>query len=153
MFAAMLPRWVLSDPAMARGMVILAAVWTGAGAAMVYVLAALQGVPKELYEAASVDGAGTLSQFWHVTLPGISRVMKFLVLTGVIGALQIFELPYVLFNGIGPAGAGITFVAYLYSAGFEQGDLGYASAMGWVLLVMVTGVSVMSLRMVFGRQA
>jgi ABC-type sugar transport system permease subunit len=109
---------------------------------MIYLLAALQGVDRELYEAAQVDGAGRWARFWHVTLPAIAPVLRFLILVGVIGAFQLFELPYVLFGqSAGPAGFGITIVMYLFVTGFRVGDLGYASAVGWALVIILLAVS------------
>jgi ABC-type sugar transport system permease subunit len=149
-FVSLLPRTWLSDPWLARMCLVGIIVWGGAGSAMVYILAALQAIPKNLYDAASVDGAGTWLCFWHVTMPGIARILRFLILSGLIGGLQIFELPYVIFGGPGPDGAGVTLVSYLFSSGFEQGDLGYASAMGWLLVAVVGTMSVVSMRIVFG---
>ena len=149
-FVSLLPRTWLNDPYLARLCLVGIIVWGGAGSAMVYILAALQAIPKNLYDAASVDGAGKWLCFWHVTIPGISRILRFLILSGLIGGLQIFELPYVIFGGPGPGGAGVTLVSYLFSSGFEQGDLGYASAMGWLLVAVVGSMSVVSMKLVFG---
>ena len=138
-------RW-LGKPLLAMPAVVIASLWLSVGYAMIYFLAALQSVDRELYEAAEVDGAGKWSQFWHVTLPGIRPVLTFMVLVGTIGALQLFELPYVLFNGPGPGNAGLTIVMYLFQNGFEVGDIGYASAIGWVLVVLILAVSLVQLR-------
>lgn len=142
--------WVTS-PLLARPAVVLAAVWLGTGFGMVYLLAALQSVDKELYEAASVDGAGHVSQFWNVTLPGIRPVMTFLILTGTIGGLQLFELPYVLFNGTGPGQAGLTIVAYLF-AWLELGEMGTSAAIGWLLAGAVITISLFQIRVMRGKE-
>jgi ABC-type sugar transport system permease subunit len=134
-------------PNLAMPVVALASVWMSAGYAMVYWLAALQAVDRELYEAAHVDGAGRWSQFWHVTLPGIRPVMVFLLLVGTIASLQLFELPYVFFQGAGPGYRGLTIVEYLYIQGVQAGDLGFASAIGWVLLVLILCVTLMQIRL------
>ena len=144
-FPAMLDFAWVNDPVLARIAVVIAALWLSVGYGMIYFLAALQSVDKELYEAADVDGAGAWSQFWHITLPGISPVLLFLMFVGTIGALQLFELPYVLFNGTGPGLAGLTIVNYLFGAGFEQGNLGYASAVGWVLVLIIASVGLLQL--------
>lgn len=136
----------LTDPNWVMVSVLLAALWLSVGFGMVYLLAALQGVDRELYEAASVDGAGRISQFFHITLPGIRRVLNLLIFTGVVAGLQLFELPYVLNQGVGPGGRGITIVMYLFITGFEVGDLGYASAIGWMLVVMVAIVGIIQYR-------
>lgn len=124
--------------------VVIAALWISVGYAMVYFLAALQSVDRELYEAAEVDGAGKLAQFWHVTLPGIRPVLTFMILVGTIGALQLFELPYVLFY-LSATNYSITIVMYLFQMGVEAGDIGYASAVGWMLVVLILIVSILQL--------
>jgi ABC-type sugar transport system permease subunit len=127
----------LGDPWFARPAIVVAALWVTIGWGMVYFLAALQAVDRELYEAAEVDGAGRWSRFWNVTLPGIRPVLGFLVVVGTIAALSLFELPYVFFQGPGPQSAGLTIVMYLYSYGFQAGDAGYAAAVGWILVVLI----------------
>ena len=118
--------------------VIFAALWLSVGYGMVYFLAALQAVDRELYEAAQVDGAGRWARFRHITLPEIAPVLRFLVLVGLIGSFQLFELPFVMFEqGPGPASYGITIVMYLYLMGFDAGDAGYASAVGWGLVLII----------------
>jgi ABC-type sugar transport system permease subunit len=127
---------------------VLASLWMSVGYGMIYFLAALQSVDRELHEAAHVDGAGRWSRFWHVTLPGIRPVLVFVLLVGTIGALQLFELPYVFFDP--PAGPGmraLTIVMYLYQQGFETGMIGYASAIGWVLVSIVFLISMAQLRL------
>jgi len=137
----------LTTPSLAMPAVLLAAWWLSIGYGMIYFLAALQAVDQSLYEAAEVDGAGRWAKFRHVTLPGIKPVLTFLIVVGMIGALQLFELPYVLFGGPGPNSRGVTVVMYLYLAGFELGNLGYASAVGWLLFVIIMGISIMQVRM------
>jgi ABC-type sugar transport system permease subunit len=143
-------KW-LSKPAMVMPAIILGSLWLSVGYGMIYFLAALQAVDRDLYEAAAVDGAGKVSQFFNVTLPGIRPILLFMVLVGTIGSLQLFELPYVLLNGgAGPNNAGLTIVMYLFQTGFITGDIGYASAIGWVLVLMILGVSLLQLK--FSRQ-
>lgn len=142
--------WITS-PILARPAVVIAALWLGTGFGMIYLLAALQSVDKELYEAADVDGAGRWSQFRHVTLPGIKPVLTFLILTGTIGGLQMFELPYVLFNGPGPGQAGLTIVGYLF-AWLELGEMGTSAAIGWVLAAAVITISLFQIRMMRGTR-
>lgn len=119
---------------------IIASVWLYAGFNMIYFLAALQNVNRELLDAASIDGAGPWSRFLHVVWPEIRPVAGFVLLLSVIGSFQIFELPYVLLNNSsGPDHRGLTVVMYLYETGFLAGDLGYASAIGWVLALVLAG--------------
>jgi ABC-type sugar transport system permease subunit len=131
------PRW---DPEFAwldthvMPSLFVASVWLYAGFNMIYFLAALQNVNRELLEAANIDGAGPWQRFRHVVLPEIRPVAAFVVLLSVIGSFQLFELPWVLLdNSGGPDDRGLTIVMYLYQTGFLTGDLGYASAIGWVL--------------------
>ena len=116
---------------------ILVALWLYVGFNMVYFLAALQSVPPELMEAAALDGAGPWQRFRHVILPEILPVTTFVVLLSLLGSLQLFELPFVLLNGAGPDNRGLTIVMYLYNTGFVTGDLGYASAIGWALALVM----------------
>lgn len=115
---------------------IIAAFWMYVGYNMVYFLAALQNVSPDLLEAAQVDGARAWHRFIHVTLPAIRPVGLFVVLLSLIGSCQLFELPYILLDNTGgPQNQGLTVVIYLYQRGFTYGDLGYASAVGWVLAI------------------
>jgi ABC-type sugar transport system permease subunit len=134
------------DPTFVMPAVLIASLWLSVGFGRVYFLAALQAVDRDLYEAAEVDGAGAWTTFWHVTLPGIRPVLLFLSLVGTIGALQLFELPYVLLQGAGPNSRGLTIVMYLFIYGFELGDIAYASAVGWVLVLLIGTVSLVQLR-------
>lgn len=115
---------------------ILAALWMFVGFNMVYFLAALQNVRKDLLEAAMIDGAGPVHRFLHVTLPAIRPVATFVVLLSIVGSFQLFEMPFVMFPetlGVGYENRALSVVMYLYKTGFETGDLGYASAIGWVM--------------------
>lgn len=131
---------------------ILSALWMYAGFNMIYFLAALQNVDRELTEAASIDGAGPVRRFGAVTLPAIAPVAGFVVLLSIIGSLQLFELPYILLAGSGPDNRGLTIVTYLYQSGFETGDLGYASAIGWALALLLASFTV-GQRVLAGRVA
>ncbi|CAN5429001.1 sugar ABC transporter permease [soil metagenome] len=138
----------LGNPNLAMPSVLLAALWLSVGFAMIYFLAALQAVDQELYEAAEMDGAGRWSKFWHVTLPGIRPVMIFMILVGTIGAFQLFELPWVLFQQTpGPDNRGLTIVMYLFQMGFQVNDLGLASAVGWLLVGLIMVVAVLQLKL------
>jgi len=123
---------------------ILACLWMWVGFNMVYFLAALQNVDRQLVEASLLDGAGPFRRFTAVTLPAIRPVAGFIVLLSIIGSLQLFELPYLLLHGGGPDNRGLTIVTYLYQTGFENfNDLGYASAIGWVLALMLVGFTLL----------
>jgi ABC-type sugar transport system permease subunit len=139
-------KW-LSNPVLVMPAIVLASLWMYVGFNMIYFLAALQAVEVELYEAARVDGANGWRQFLAVTLPGIRPVAVFVLVTATIGSFQLFELPYLLLNdGSGPNKAGLTIIMYLYQSGFQTGDLGYASAIGWTLALALLVISLAQLR-------
>ncbi|WP_210508718.1 carbohydrate ABC transporter permease [Naasia sp. SYSU D00057] len=128
--------WV-GIPALVLPMMILLAVWQF-GAPMVIFLAGLKQIPAELYEAASVDGAGPFRKFRSVTLPMLSPVIFFNLLLEMINAFQVFASAYIIGSGTGgPAGATNFYTVYLYTRAFTNNQLGYASAMAWVLLAAV----------------
>lgn len=133
---------------------ILISLWLYVGFNMIYFLAALQNVNNSLLEAADIDGAGPLSKLRHVIIPSVRPVATFVVLLSMIGSLQLFELPYILLNGNGgPNNKGLTIVMYLYQNGFELGDLGYASAVGWALALMLIVLALIQIRMVRKEEA
>ncbi|GAB4188519.1 MAG: sugar ABC transporter permease [Phycisphaeraceae bacterium] len=120
------------------GSLILAALWQYVGFNMVYFLAALQNVSRDLLEAAMVDGAGAWARFMNVTIPAIRPVASFVVLLSLIGSFQLFELAWVILNNsAGPNDQGLTVVMYLYQKGFVNFELGSASAIGWALAVLL----------------
>jgi ABC-type sugar transport system permease subunit len=126
---------------------ILAALWMYTGFNMIYFLAALQNLNPDLLEAADIDGANPWQRFLHIVIPGIKPVAGFVVLLSVIGSLQLFELPYVLLEGPGPEKRGLTLVMYLYQNGFERNDLGFASAIGWTLAIVLMALAFIQRRL------
>lgn len=140
-------KW-LGNPDLVMPALVLTALWMYVGFNMIYFLAALQAVDRDLYAAAQVDGANAFRQFLHVTVPGIRSVAIFVVVLCTIGSFQLFELPFVMLNNTsGPDNAGLTIVMYLYQNGFVSGDLGYASAVGWSLAFGVLIISLIQLRL------
>lgn len=131
----------LSVPWLAMPIILVASLWTAAGWGMVYLLAGLQAVDRELEDAARMDGASSWAVLWHVTLPQIGGTILFVGVVGAIGALQLFELPFVLFQGAGPGNAALTLSMVLFSTTFEQGDLQYASTVGWAMAIGVGALS------------
>jgi multiple sugar transport system permease protein len=132
--------WV-GDPGWVLYSLVALTVWQF-GAPMVIFLAGLKQVPKELYEAAEVDGAGPLRRFWSITLPMISPVLFFNVLLETIHSFQIFGSAYVVSNTTcGPADATLVYTCYLYQKGFKESQMGFASAMAWMLLLAVALVT------------
>lgn len=146
LFAAWDPEFAWLDQHVMASLIV-ATVWLYAGFNMIYFLAALQNVSRELIEAASLDGAGPWARFRHVVLPEIRPIAGFVLLLAVIGSFQAFELPWVLLNNsAGPDNRGLTIVMYLYQTGFLTGDLGYASAIGWVLGLLLAGAAFVQIR-------
>jgi len=140
----------LTKPAYVMPAIVLTSLWMYVGFNMIYFLAALQAVDTALYEAATVDGANEWQKFWAVTLPGIRPIAVFVLVTATIGSFQLFELPYIMLgggtSGGGPNNSGLTIVSYLYMNGFMIGDLGYASAVGWVLALGLLLISLFQMR-------
>lgn len=127
---------------------ILISLWLYAGFNMIYFLAALQNVDRSLIEAAEIDGAGAWGKLRHVILPAVRPVATFVVLLSMIGSLQLFELPYILLDGSGgPDNRGLTIVMYLYQNGFDLGDLGYASAIGWMLALLLIALALVQIKL------
>lgn len=132
------PGW-LADPTWAKPALILMSLW-GVGGTMVLYLAALQDVPQTLYEVAELDGAGPFRKFLAVTLPMISPVLFFTLVMGLIAAFQVFLQAYVMTMG-GPGDATLFYCLYLFNNGFLYFRLGYASAMAWILFLLVISVT------------
>ncbi|MGI5429367.1 carbohydrate ABC transporter permease [Streptomyces sp. CA-179760] len=130
----------LGDPTMAKVSIALVMLWRWTGYLTVFFLAGLQNVPRELYEAAAIDGAGRLRTFTTVTLPALKPVTAFVVVTSFIGAAQIFEEPYLLTGG-GPAESTLSVTMFIYRAAFQRQQFGYAAAAAVVLFVLVFGLS------------
>ena len=130
------PAWV-SEPDTALGTLVILNVWTF-GAPMVIFLAGLRQVPVSLYEAASVDGAGRWVMFTRITVPMLTPIIFFNVVLQIIHAFQAFTQAFIVSGGTGgPSDATMFFTLYLYQSGFGNFQMGYASAMAWVLLVIV----------------
>ena len=128
----------LGKPEYVKPAIALIVFWRYLGFNMVLYLAALQTIPKELYEAAAMDGAGRWQQFWCITLPSLRPMIYFGVTLTVIGGLQLFEEPFILTGGRGgPDQSGMTSAVYLYRMAFDFNDFGGASAMSWLLFVVV----------------
>ena len=136
------PNW-LQDPAWSKPALILMSVWS-AGAGMIIWLAGLQSIPPQLYEAASIDGAGAWRRFLNVTLPMLSPYILFNTIIGVIAAMQIFAEAYVMTAG-GPADSTLFYAYNLFKQAFQYFRMGYASALAWILFVIVFVLTVIQL--------
>nr|WP_084106381.1 sugar ABC transporter permease [Demequina sp. NBRC 110056] len=132
--------WV-SHPDYALGTLMVLNVWTF-GAPMIIFLAGLRQIPQMYYEAASIDGAGKWRQFRSVTIPLLTPIIFFNLILQLIGAFQTFTQAYVVSGGTGgPADSTMFYTLYLYQKGFASLDMGYASAMAWLLLAIIAGMT------------
>jgi raffinose/stachyose/melibiose transport system permease protein len=135
----------LGDPNISIWMVLIVAAWQYTGFMMVLILAGLQGIPKEHYEAAALDGARGLKAFWYITLPSIRNVLLVAVLITTIGGFKVFDFVFVLTQG-GPANATQVLGTYIYLQAFNLNNMGYANAIAVVLLAIAVVLGWMQLK-------
>lgn len=140
------PNWLM-EAATSKPALVLMMVWKGLGFSMLLYLAALQSVPRSLYEAAELDGAGSLSTFRHITLPMLRPVTFFLVVTNIIGGSQVFTEVNIMTPNGGPEFSTATIVWYIWQKGFQNLQLGYATAMSLVLGLLVFVITLIQFRM------
>ncbi len=138
------PRW-LGDVRWALPALILINIWFNFGAQMVIYLAGIKGIPQELYEVAQIDGAGQWAKFRHVTLPMLSPTVFLNLVLGIIGAMQVFDIPYVMTRG-GPNDSTRTYMLHLYNRGWVEIQMGSASAMGWILFLIIMAITLLVVR-------
>lgn len=132
----------LNDPDNIKPAITMIVFWRYVGFNVVLYLAALQTIPKDIYEAATMDGARRLQQFWYITLPSLKPMIFFGVTLSIIGGLQLFEEPFILTGGRGGSDqAGMTAGVYLYRMAFDFNDFGAASAMSWLLFIVVAALT------------
>ena len=137
------PGW-LTDPSWSMPALVLMSLW-GVGNTIIIYLAGLQDVPRELYEAAEIDGASTARKIWHVTLPSISPVIFFNLIMGIIGTLQVFTQAELVMGGPGPARSTYFYTQYLYANAFKTSlRMGYASAMAWIQLLAILALTALA---------
>jgi multiple sugar transport system permease protein len=136
-------KWIY-DSSSAVPSLILMSTW-GFGNAAVIFLAGLQGVPRQLYEAVAIDGGGAWRKFRHVTLPMMTPTIFYNLVTGVIGTFQVFNQAFVMTQG-GPNNSTEFYIYYLYQTAFTKSEMGYASALAWVLFVIVLIVTLLLFR-------
>ena len=137
------PTWLYSETWSKPALVIMS-LW-GAGGPMLILLAGLQSIPTELYDAAKVDGAAAWSRFWHITIPMVSPTLFFVLVTGIIGSFQVFVTSYVMTNG-GPNNSTLMYVLYLFNLAFKQFRFGYASALAWAYFVVIMFFTVLFIK-------
>jgi multiple sugar transport system permease protein len=136
-------KWIYNEQ-LAMPCLILMSLW-GIGSSLIIYLAGLQGIPKDLYEAAEIDGAGWAPQLTHVTLPMLSPTIFFNLIMSIIGSFQVFTASFVMTGG-GPDNATLTYVLYLYRNAFNYFKFGYASALAWVLFFIILALTSLVLR-------
>ncbi len=140
------PAW-LTDEAWAKPALIIMGIWQAVGGYnMILYLAALQGVPRDLYDAAEVDGASSWQKFWAVTWPQISPTTFFIGIMSLIGGFQAGFDPAFIMTGGGPNGSTTTIIYYLYNNAFQWHQMGYAAAIAWVLFVIVFAITLFQWR-------
>ena len=144
-FGVVGPSW-LTDSSWAMPAVILVAAWQAIGYPMVILLAGLQAIPDTLHEAAKLDGANAVRRFFSVTLPLLTPQLFYVLITQIISSFQVFALIFVMTKG-GPGNATNVYIYYLYQNAFTFGDLGYASAMAWVLFLIIGLITFLQLRL------
>ncbi len=131
--------WI-TDPKIAWISVIIVGVWSGIGNNMILLLGGLQDIPKDYYEAAAIDGSTGIHSFFHITIPLLSPMLFFIIQTGIIGALQLFDLPFMLMDQSSRAWPTVKTITYLfYEYAFEKGDKGYGSTIV-VFMVVIIGI-------------
>ncbi|MBS4220888.1 sugar ABC transporter permease [Bacillus sp. FJAT-49711] len=141
------PAW-LSDPTWTKPALIFMKLWSLGGGMLLY-LASLQGVPKSLYEAAEMDGANVFHRFRHITIPMITPVIFFDLVTSLIGGFQIFQEAYVMTDSGsgGPANSLVFFNLHMWNKAFRVFDMGYAMGMSWVLFVIVFILTLINIKL------
>lgn len=139
------PAWLI-DPKWAKWAIIIMITWQGMGYYYLIFLAGLKQIPVDYYEAASIDGAGRLAQFRHITLPLLSPTMFFVIITLVIASVTVFDVAYVLTRG-GPVKSTFTIVMYIYQHAFQYFRMGEAAVASWVLFLMLFLVTFLQFRL------
>jgi multiple sugar transport system permease protein len=139
----------MGDPRWAMPAIVILAVWKNFGYNMIILLAALQNIPEDLYEAARIDGASRWQLFRHITIPGIAPVLLLVSILTMTGYFQLFAEPYVMTEG-GPLQSTLSVLYFMYEEGFKWWSLGRASAVAFLLFVLMFLVTLLQLRL--GRQ-
>ena len=141
------PNWLQSASWLmgSKSAIILMGLWS-AGSGMIIWLAGLKGIPQHLYEAAEIDGAGPWLRFWHVTLPMLSPYVFFNLIMGIIGTMQIFTQAYIMTKG-GPDDSTMFYAYYLFNNAFRYFKIGYASALAWILFLIILVLTLIQLKL------
>ncbi len=144
------PKW-LASPTWALPAIMIVAIWKGLGFSMVIFLAGLQGIPREFYEAAKIDGASRWNRFLHITFPLLNPTIVFITVTGVIGSLQVFTPAVIMTTTQGEAGGPINstrvMVYHIYATAFRYNNLGYGAALAFILFALILIITLIQLRL------
>ncbi|WP_372661017.1 carbohydrate ABC transporter permease [Cohnella sp.] len=138
---SLIQRW-LSDAEVVNYSLVLVSLWRYCGFHVILFLAGLQSVPNDLYEAATIDGASSVQKFWYITVPGITRVIQIVLFLNVRGALQVFDIPFLMTQG-GPGTASSTFTVYTLETAFKFNNYGLASALAVLLMLIIIVISML----------
>ncbi|MFA5411672.1 MAG: sugar ABC transporter permease, partial [Candidatus Omnitrophota bacterium] len=147
--------WLLS-PAWTLPAIMIMSIWAGLGYNMLLLLVGLQTIPRTFYEVAEIDGANAWYQFWHITLPLLRPTLLFVVIISVINSFQVFEQVYIMTAGTSEGVGGVldcalTIVAYLYEMGFQRFQMGYASAIAYILFAIILIATLINMKVVRQR--
>ena len=133
--------WV-TDPSIAMIAIVVVGVWGALGNNMILLLGGLQDIPKDYYEAASVDGSTGIHTFFHITIPLLSPMLFFIIQTGIMGALQLFDLPFMIMDQSSKAWPSVKTITYLfYEYAFERSDRGYGAAIIMLLICIISVIT------------
>ncbi len=139
-FGIEIPKW-MAGPSQALFAIIIMTIWKGLGYNTIIYLAGLQNIPKDYYEAAEIDGAGKMKQFWRITLPLVSPTTYYVLMMTTIVTFQAFAQVYLMTDKGGPSGTTNLIVYYIYQKGFDAQEMGYASAVALVLFIIILGLT------------
>lgn len=139
-------RW-LRDPAFVMPSIIIVGLWKYTGINTLYFLVGLQNIPTEIREAALIDGASPVQRFIQVTLPMLKPILTFVIVLAIVGSFQMFAEPYLLASGGGPSDSGLFLTVYLYITAFQNVAFGYASTIGYMIVIIIFGLSLLQMKL------
>jgi arabinosaccharide transport system permease protein len=138
--------WILGGAWQAMSLMVLVAVWRWTGVNIVYFMSGLQAIPTDIYEAAAIDGASPTRKLFSITLPLLKPTIIFVTTISIFGGFSMFEESYIFWQGVSPRNVGLTMVGLIYQKGFQLGDLGLASSIGLVLMLIVFALALIQLK-------
>lgn len=144
----------LGSPAIAPYVISVISAWMWFGNSFIMLMAGVQGISKDYFEAAAIDGAGRMTVFTKITMPLLKPIMLYVGITSLVGGLQMFDLPFLISGGTAgnPGGSTQTVVMYLYKFGFETNQVGFASAIAYVLFLIILCFSILQFKVMYRKQ-